>query len=111
MAYDIEIYKGSTFTLGLTLRDTAGVPIDLTSYNVSGFLKYRYSDSNKLVSLNASKTAPFASGIVSLSIPSSGTESLPVGYAFYDIEIYHTGLETVDKVLVGKASIYPEVTY
>ena len=110
-AYDFDIYKGSTFSLGITLRDGDGYAIDLTDYNVSGYLKYRYSDSVKLVDLGLAKIAPYTSGIVTLTIPNTGTAVLPVTLARYDIEIYHTGSGTTDKILQGKVAIYPEVTY
>jgi hypothetical protein len=109
--YDLEIYKGSTFSLSITLRDGVGIPLDLTNYNVSGHLKFKYSDSTKLASLNPTKSTPYTSGAIDLTIPSSGTEILPVGYGFYDIEIYHITSGTVDKVLIGKAKIYPEATW
>jgi hypothetical protein len=110
-AYDFDIYKGSTFSLGLTLKDGDGVPMDLSSYNVSGFLRYSYSDSSRLADLNATKVAPYASGGINLTIPSSGTAVLPVTICVYDVEIYHTGAGTVDKVLKGAVSVYPEATY
>jgi hypothetical protein len=109
-AYDIEIIQGSTFTLSIALTDSSSIPLNLTDYNVSGYVRYRFSDSGILTDLNATKTQPYASGIVSLSIPASGTAILPVTIARYDVEIQHTGLGTVDKVLLGTASITPEAT-
>ncbi len=110
MAYDLDIYKGTSFSLSLTLKDSEGTPIDLTNYNVSGFLKYRPSDTGKLCNLNPTKTnAP--SGIVSLSISYATTADLPCGYGFYDIQIHNTGTDIVTRVLDGKANIYPEYSY
>jgi hypothetical protein len=110
-SYDFEVYKGSSFSLSVTLKDSDSVPIDLTDYNVSGFLKYKYSDSTKLTNLNAAKSSPYTSGIITLSIPSSGTSVLPVTLAVYDVEIYNTSTLNVEKVLRGNVSIQPEVTY
>jgi hypothetical protein len=110
-SYDLDIYKGATFSLSLTLNDTAGNPIDLTNYSISGFLKFRYSDTGKLVSLNPSGISPLTSGNVLLSIHATGTEVLPVTYGVYDLEIRHNTSGTVDKVLNGRARIHPEVTF
>jgi hypothetical protein len=110
-SYDLDIYKGATFSLSLTLNDASGIPIDLTNYNLSGYLKFKYSDSGKLVDLHPLAIIPLISGNVSLSIPATGTSVLPVTVGVYDIELYHTGLGTVDKVLMGRARIHPEVTY
>src|SRR4051812_47686424 len=108
--YDFEIIQGSTFALTVSLTDSNSVPIDLTSYNVSGFLKYKFSDAQKLANLNATKSSPYDSGVITLSLPATGTAILPVTIARYDIEIYHTGLGTVDKILLGEVTISPEAT-
>ena len=108
--YDIDIYQGQTFNLSLTLKDDQGLPISLTGQAVSGLLKTRYSDTGSLMSLGASiVSAP--NGTISLNISAIDTAKLPVNYSVYDIEMIHTGNGTVTKVLAGKASIYPEVTY
>lgn len=110
-SYDIQIYKGATFSLSVTLKDENENPIDLTNYNVSGFLKYRYSDSTALTSLNAQKLSPLESGDISLSIHATGTAVLPVTIGVYDVELFNTVSGTVSKVLRGNASIFPEVTF
>jgi len=108
--YDLEIYQGQTFALSLTVRDDNGVPLNLNGVQVSGYLKARYSDSGKLADLNATVLEP-ASGIVGLGISFSGTEVLPVGYAFYDVEMLTADSMSKVKILAGKASIYPEATF
>jgi hypothetical protein len=108
--YDLEIQKGATFSISLTVNDTGEAPIDLTPYSISGFLKYRYSDTTPLADLNATKIAPYTGGCISLSLSASTTASLPVTVGVYDVEIHHSG-GSVTKVLRGKASIEPEVTF
>jgi len=110
-SYNLDIYQGATFSLSLTLKDSDNIPIDLTDYNVSGYLKSRYSNSGKLADLGASKVAPYPSGVILLNIPATGTATLPITLAFYDVEIGHITSGTVSKVLRGNASIYPEVTW
>jgi hypothetical protein len=109
--YDLDIYQGATFSLSLTLKDSDNVPIDLTNYNVSGYLKDRYSNAGRLADLNAAKQVPYTSGVITLSISSTGTSVLPITLSFYDVEIGHITSGTVSKVLRGKATIYPEITY
>lgn len=108
--YNLTIYKGATYSLSLTLKDSNSVPINLSGYAISGFLKTQYSNTGKLCSLNVS-VADATGGIVTLGIPASGTEVLPVGYGFYDIEMLNSGNNSVTKVLAGRVSIFPEVTY
>jgi len=109
-SFDLSIIQGQTFTLSVTVRDINGVPIDLSGYNISGYLKTRYSDTGKLTDLNAT-IANGPSGIVTLSIPATGTAALPINYAFYDVEMMNPGDGTITKVLAGKASVFPEITF
>ena len=110
--YDLEITQGGSFYLNLLLTDEEDddAIIDLTDYTVSGFLKYKYGDINKLCNLNPVKELPYESGTISLNINPLITETLPVGFGFYDIELYHSGGYT-DKIIRGKASIFPEITF
>ena len=108
--YDLEIYQGQTFALSLTVRDDAGAPMNLNGARVSGYLKARYSDSGKLADLNA-VILDAVSGVVGLGITYSGTERLPVGYGFYDVEMLAPDGTTKVKILAGKASIFPEATF
>lgn len=110
MAYDLNIYKGTTFSLSLTLKDSDSVAINLSGYNVSGFLRYQISDANKLCDLNLVKTTP-ESGIVTSTIHYTGTAALPAGYGFYDIQIFNAETNVITRVLDGKAIIHPEITY
>ena len=110
-SYNITFNKGSTYSVSLGLTDADGAAINLTNYDVSGFLKYRYSDSGRLLNLNATKTIPHASGYITLIVPATGTAILPVGTSFYDVKIFHTSDGTVDTILGGKVYINPEITY
>jgi len=42
--YDMSILQGSDFTLGLTLKDSTGTPIDLTGHTFSGQIRKTASD-------------------------------------------------------------------
>ncbi len=111
-AYDLQINKGATYSLNITVKDSNSVPINLSGYTTSGFLKFRYSDSGKLTSLNASGVAPLASGVINLSIPATVTANLPTSLCFYDVEISNiSGDGSTTKVLRGKAVIEPEITW
>lgn len=107
---DLTIYKGSTFNLNIVALDTGGNAIDLTNFTSSGYLKKRYSDSDLIANLNSS-VIDASGGTLSLSIPVSGTAILPIGYLFYDVKITHTGSLATTGIFMGKASVYPDVTF
>lgn len=84
--------------------------MNLNGCSVSGYLKNRYGNADKLANLNVSVITP-TSGIVSLNIPATGTAALPVNIGVYDVEMFNSGDGTTTKVLMGNAYIYPEATY
>jgi len=113
-SFNIIIYKGVTFSQNLSVTGLGGAAINLSGFVLSGFLKFKYSDTGRLTSLNPSGVQPYSDGIVNISVPATGTTLLPVGYGFYDIQLYGTGVSvsgTVMRGIAGKASIIPEATY
>jgi hypothetical protein len=108
-SYDLQIYQGTTFSLSLTLKDDNGYPINLSGSQVSGYVKFRYSDSQPMLNLNPAISSP-ASGIISLNIAANATTGLIITIAPYDIQIINTGNGVVTKALKGNAFIYPDVS-
>ena len=108
--YDLQIYKGQTFLLSLTLKDDNDLAIDLTNTAISGYLKNRYSDPLKMENLNTAIVSP-TSGTVSLSLSATATANLPTNIGVYDVEMFNLLDGSTTKILCGKAYIYPETTY
>lgn len=108
--FDFDVYQGQSFSLSLVINDDYGNPLNLSGYSASGFLKV-YVSSGALASLNATIVPPPINGIISLSMSPAQTAALPVDYLFYDVSIANTDLNIAQKVLVGKVSVYPEVTF
>lgn len=106
-SYNFEILQGSSFTLNVTAKDSAGTPLILSGYNARGLIRYQYS-TGVLFDLTPTITGP-ASGVIALSGVSTGCAALPVGKFPYDVEIY-TGNYAI-KVLRGYVTIEPEATY
>ncbi len=107
--YQVNIYQGSSFSISLQVKDVLGQPINLSGYNVSGNLKYRYGDSIPLAPFQITKIEPYESGYLSVELSDEVTATLPITVAPFDIELYYSGGETY-KALRGRASIVPEVT-
>ncbi len=116
--YDILVEQGATFLLTITIKDTSGVPIDLTGQTFRGKIKKSFTDvtaqanftftlANQItnpgkvtVELSATDTA----GIV---LNTQGTARVLTTMA-YDIESDNAGV--VKRWLQGLAKISPEVT-
>ena len=74
-----------------------------------GYAKLKYSESDILIDLQPTKVAPYAQGLVDISIPATFTKNLPITEGVFDIEMYDDS-GFVDKPIKGYVRIYPEVT-
>ena len=107
---DLPLTKGSLFEIQIALTDDFNNPQDLTGYGIRGAVKNRYSDETTLITF-APQIINATGGIVKNIILPSFSEDLPVTEAVYDIEKYSlTDAEQVEKILMGKFIIDPEVT-
>lgn len=111
--YDLDVVQGSTFSAQLSVKNADGSPVNLTGYDVRGFIKYSYGSNSVLLNLNpvVNITAPLtkASGVIDVRLTAAQTSTLPITVGVYDIETYNNDGE-VNKVLDGKVRIHPEVT-
>jgi hypothetical protein len=116
--YDILVEQGATFLLTITIKDTSGVPIDLTGQTFRGKIKKSFSD----VTAQATFVCTLANqltdpGKVTISLSAVDTAAIVIntqGTArvlttmVYDIESEIAGV--VKRWLQGLAKISPEVT-
>lgn len=112
-SYDINLTRGSDFSVRLVVKDDAGASYNLSGYTASGIIRNKYSDLNPLLDLNPTVVsgvngAGYASGFIDIEISGAQTTGLPITQAVYDIEIYKGTYH--QKVILGQANIYPEVT-
>ena len=108
--YDLNITQGTSFTVRLVAQDTNGNAIDLSYWNVRGYAKVKFSESNLLVDLNPQKVSPNSDGLIDIQLSAATTATLPVTEGVYDVEIYDSS-GYVDKIIAGYIRIYPETTY
>lgn len=105
--YDLNITQGTSFVVRVIAQDTSGAIVDLTNWNLRGYAKVKYSDSDVLVDLNPQKVAPYTNGFIDIQLSAEVTAALPVTEGVYDIEMYDSS-GYVDKLLVGYVRIHPE---
>jgi hypothetical protein len=108
--YDLNITKGSSFSVRLVAVDDVGSAIDLTSWSLRGLAKLRYSTDEVLIDLNPQKVSQYEkNGFVDINLTAAQTAALPVTEGVFDIEMYN-GNGFVKKLLIGYARVYPEAT-
>ena len=107
--YNISIYKGETFALVVSLKDTDGTAIDLTNATLTA--QCRDKSSNAIVfSFVTSVSAPATQGKFTLSLSANSSASLtPQKALSYDVKIAWTN-GTVKKYLGGDVQIIDTVT-
>jgi hypothetical protein len=111
--YDLNLTRGSDFSVRLSVKDSAGAPYNLSGYNTSGIVKNKYSDNNSLLDLSpvivsGTAGAYYASGLIDINVFGTATTGVPITQAVYDVEIYKDSYH--EKVIRGKMNILPEVT-
>jgi len=109
--YNITGYQGDHIQLTLNIKDSHGLLLNLSGYEIRGQVKSSFGSTGILLNLNPIITN-YTSGIASISIDSNISKNLPIGDHIYDVERYPSGNVNGNsiKLLRGKFSILPEVT-
>jgi hypothetical protein len=110
-SYNISGIQGDYIQLTLNILNSTGAAINLSGYGVRGQVRSSYGSSGIMLDLQPTITSD-VSGVISISIPSTGSAAIPVNEYVYDIERYPSGniYGNSIKLLMGKFSILPEVT-
>ena len=82
-AYDISITQGESLDLLFNLKDSDGVPINLSGYSARGKVKYSYGSSGTLLDLapvivTGANNSLLASGQMTIAFSPAQSSSLPV---------------------------------
>jgi hypothetical protein len=122
-SYNFDVLQGSELDVRLNVKDENSAAINLSGFKVRGVVKHRYGDTGNLLDLNpiivsGDAGAGYVSGLIDVFISGSGMAAIPVGTHVYDIERYTEeqvgGVATepsIIKLMKGKFSVSPEVTY
>jgi len=103
---DLVIYKGDYVELFVTVKDGAGVPLDLTGSTPKAQLKKTYADSSPV---DFTCTLTGVTGEVRIYLASATAASLTPGDYIWDFQITSSTSQT-RTYLAGDVSVYNEVT-
>ena len=92
----------------MTLTDSYGNPYNLTAFTINSQAKKSYISSNVAFQFTAT-VANAVNGIVTLSLPSGTTSTIPYGNYVYDV-IITDPYGAVTRVLEGQVYVSPGVT-
>ena len=113
---DLYAEQGSTFDQPFKVLGDNGLPVDLTTFNIRGQVRKKYSDTNPTLTFRFDTTpAGLLTGDFNSHLTAAQLADTAKGSYVYDVEIYYntTDLvpeEIVYKVAKGSFIIGPEVT-
>ena len=106
--YNIEIEQGADWARTMSLTFEENATRSLTGYSFTGQLRTEKSDTTALASFNISITNA-AERVIHVSLTNVTTSELPVGTAYYDIEMTYPDTTKI-RFMEGIANISAEVT-
>ena len=106
--FDIDIIRGEPFisTVTITTSGAGCPPFDLTNYNVSGGLKFKYSEPN-LVNFGIDVMSPLSSGTLTMTLTVPETSGLPITECIYYLKGIPIPSGSYVDLLNGYANINP----
>lgn len=104
---EIVIEQGASFTSNVTVEDTGGSAINLTSYIAESQMRKSYYTSS-YYTITADVSEPGA-GTITLSMTSANTANVTPGRYVYDLKITAPD-QTVTRVVEGIVTVLPAVT-
>lgn len=106
---NLTIDQGTTYSVTFTVTDETGSTRDLTAYTARAQMRRSYyTTSNTSFTVNI--TSPGTEGEITLSLSSNQTTGLRPGRYVYDVELVANASSTVERIVEGIVTVYPEVT-
>lgn len=105
---NLAIDQGTTYTVTIGITDEAGSPRNLTGYTARSQMRRSYY-TNSNVAFTANILNP-SDGEVTLSLSSAQTSALRLGRYVYDLELVESSSGSVERIVEGIITVYPEVT-
>lgn len=110
--YDIKIDQGATYRQEFIWKDSAGDPIDLTSYTARMQIRRKVSSTaaeHEATTENSGIAITAGTGSVVVTISATDTAAFEFTKGVYDLELI-SGSGVVTRLLEGTVEVSPEVT-
>jgi len=108
--YDITIDQGSDYSLGITVKDSVGDPLDLTGYSARAQLRPKKDSTILSASFTCEIGSPPTDGQITMTLANAISTAMTAGTYYYDLEVYTAGDGYVKRLIEGKARVKQEVT-
>ena len=105
---NLIIDQGTTYSVTITVNDDTGSARNLTGYTGRSQMRRSYYTSAN-TAFTVSVTNP-ANGEISITLTAAQTANVKAGRYVYDLELVNANSTTVERVVEGVVTVYPEVT-
>jgi len=105
---NLTIDQGTTYSVTITVNDDSGSARNLTGYTSRSQMRRSYYTSAN-TAFTVSVTNP-ANGEISITLTAAQTANIKAGRYVYDLELVNSNTTTVERVVEGIVTVYPEVT-
>jgi len=105
---NLIIDQGTTYSVTITVNDDTGSARNLTGYTGRSQMRRSYYTSAN-TAFTVSVTNP-ANGEISITLTAAQTANVKAGRYVYDLELVNSNTTTVERVVEGIVTVYPEVT-
>lgn len=106
--YNLAIDQGTDFTVTIVANDSTGTARSLTGYTGTAQLRRSYASTTN-VDFTVNISSP-STGEVTLTMANAKTANLKYGRYVYDLELTKTADNTIERILEGIVTVYPQVT-
>ncbi len=105
---NLTIDQGATYSVNITVNDDTGTARNLAGYTARSKMRRSYYTSAN-TALTVTITSP-STGEISLTLTAAQTANVRAGRYVYDLELVNANAATVERVVEGIITVYPEVT-
>ena len=100
--------QGSDFAFSILAQDATGNAVDLSSNYTATCQMRRHYSTQTYTLLNTQITG--GTGYIFVSLGATGTATISPGKYFYDVELSSLDGGSVQRLVQGNITVYPEVT-
>lgn len=105
---NLSIDQGTTYTVTIEVTDNTGSARDLTGYTArSQMRRSYYTTSNTAFTVDINNPGE---GEIDMSLTATQTSSLKPGRYVYDVELVANATLSVERIVEGIITVYPEAT-
>jgi hypothetical protein len=103
-----DMDQGSNFSFSYVVKGDDGLPLDIASgYTAYAQMRRFYSSTT---GINFTTSITGSTGNITVSLGPTASANAKAGVWFYDVELHSNGSATVQRVVQGMITVYPEVT-